>query len=662
MKMGIGAKITGGFGLLIAIAMALGGLAIYNMGKVGEDANALAIDYVPEVKVANGVERNALKTRYEIRGYMYTEETRFLAEGQNSLKEVNKNLEEALSLAAKSKNLQTLDANAKKAKSCVTEYEALIGKLMEENKSLAENKKLMNEDARIFTENVDVYTTSQEAKLADEITHAATADKLKERTLKIKLINDTIDNGNNARVAAWQAIATRNPEQFKKAIENLDKIPADIDAIAKISYDKVNIDQLNKIKNAAKGYRDNMAQFLKNWYAREEIAQKLVAVGNDVLNASSITAESGIKATETIANKSSAALGTASTIMIIGLAVALVISAVSGWLITGNILRPVNKTAEIANSLASQSEELSTVSGSLLSASEEMNAQAGNVAAATEQMSSNISAMASASEEMNVNAQSVASASEQMSRNVANVAGAIEELSASMKAVGERASGGTQIASEAMKTAKDASETMGQLGQAAQEIGQVTEAIKRIAEQTNLLALNATIEAASAGEAGRGFAVVAHEIKELANQSAQAAEDIAKRIRGVQGRTDEAVKAISEVSAVIDKLNEATESINGMVLEQAKATNEMSSNVAEANTGVTSITSSIKEVAEGTREMSRNAGEAAKGANDVSSNITEVRTASGNTSANASQVNSSATELSKLAGDLKNIVAEIKGA
>ena len=121
-----------------------------------------------------------------------------------------------------------------------------------------------------------------------------------------------------------------------------------------------------------------------------------------------------------------------------------------------------------------------------------------------------------------------------------------------------------------MQMSQSATDTMNVLGKAAKDIGEVTALIKRIAEQTNLLALNATIEAASAGDAGKGFAVVANEIKELASQSAQAAEDIARRIEGAQSNTEEAVRVISGISDVIDSINESSAVID--LLSTARTT------------------------------------------------------------------------------------------
>lgn len=93
-----------------------------------------------------------------------------------------------------------------------------------------------------------------------------------------------------------------------------------------------------------------------------------------------------------------------------------------------------------------------------------------------------------------------------------------------------------------------------------QEIGKVVSVIDDIAAQTNLLALNATIEAASAGEAGRGFAVVANEVKELAKQTSEATNEIARKIEEIQTNTADAVSAIQEIVGSITDVGEEVQS------------------------------------------------------------------------------------------------------
>jgi methyl-accepting chemotaxis protein len=280
-----------------------------------------------------------------------------------------------------------------------------------------------------------------------------------------------------------------------------------------------------------------------------------------------------------------------------------------------------------ANSLAGASEELSTVSKELASSSEETVNQSNTGA--------------SGAEEASVNASEVAGAAEEMSTNMNTVAAAVEELSASISNIEGSADLARDVSTQATAKASEATEVMNRLGEAAKNIGNVTNAIKTIADKTNLLALNATIEAASAGEAGKGFAVVANEIKELANQSAKSADDIAQRIDGMQNGTNQAVSVIGSVSQIIGDINQSVTDIAGHVEQQSRAVNEIASNVSQANIGAKRVASAI--------------GEVAKGAKDISESIGMVSEAARQSAQGAGQVHQSSTELSKMAGDLKAV-------
>jgi len=201
---------------------------------------------------------------------------------------------------------------------------------------------------------------------------------------------------------------------------------------------------------------------------------------------------------------------------------------------------------------------------------------------------------------------------------------------------------------------------MNKLGVAAKEIGQVTDVIKKIADKTNLLALNATIEAASAGEAGKGFAVVAGEIKELANQSAQSADDIARRIEGIQTGTNQAVTVITAVSEIIAKINESVEAITNHVTQQTKASNEIANNVSQANTGAKRVAGAIGEVAKGSKDIARNAGEAAKGANMINQSVAGIAQGAKDSVQGATQISQGAGELAKISGELKNTMNQFR--
>ena len=321
---------------------------------------------------------------------------------------------------------------------------------------------------------------------------------------------------------------------------------------------------------------------------------------------------------------------------------------------------PIGETKSTVSGMAAAAEELSSVSHHLSDTSTETVKQVSNAASTAEQVAANIKAMANGAEQATVNINNVASAAEQMSVNMNTIATAVEEMSTSIRQIATNASEAHSISKDAAVKSTGATETMNKLSAAAKEIDHVTNVIKKIADKTNLLALNATIEAASAGEAGKGFAVVAGEIKELANQSAQSADDIANRIDGIQNETNSAVKVISDVSSIIEKINQSVEAIAGHVEQQTKASNEIANNVSQANVGAKRVAASISDVAKGSNDIALNAAEAVKGTNAIQENMTVASNVAKESNQGASQVNSSADDLAKITSSLRKVTDKFK--
>jgi len=322
-----------------------------------------------------------------------------------------------------------------------------------------------------------------------------------------------------------------------------------------------------------------------------------------------------------------------------------------------NLVQIITEIRNNSDSLSFSSTELNKLSNDLVENFESMTNQSNQVASATEEMSMNMNTIASTAEEMSVNISTVASAAEEMTNSMGNISETADKLTKSMNSIGINSKESSKITGEAMNMAEIATNSMSSLGVAANEIGEVTYVIKRIAEQTNLLALNATIEAASAGDAGKGFAVVANEIKELANQSAKAAEDITKKIHGVQLNTSEAIKVINKVSEIITMINQSEEVINKAVNEQSEAMSNISINIEETNRGIKNIAKSVQELTVGAVELSKNAGEAANGTNDVAENILNVSLAVSKNSGNAKELTKSANQLSEISLNLMKVIS-----
>jgi methyl-accepting chemotaxis protein len=261
---------------------------------------------------------------------------------------------------------------------------------------------------------------------------------------------------------------------------------------------------------------------------------------------------------------------------------------------------------------------LNTAMDALADAMRRIGDNAATLSAASEELSATSGQMSNSSEESSTQAGVVSAAAEQVSSNVQTVAAGTEEMGASIREIASNAAEASQVAARAVSAAETTTATVAKLGESSAEIGNVVKVITSIAEQTNLLALNATIEAARAGEAGKGFAVVANEVKELAQETAKATEDISHRVEAIQADTTAAVAAIEAISAIVAQISDRQTTIASAVEEQTATTNEMARNVAEAATGAAEIARNVGGVAQAAAETTSGAGNTASAAGELS--------------------------------------------
>ena len=240
---------------------------------------------------------------------------------------------------------------------------------------------------------------------------------------------------------------------------------------------------------------------------------------------------------------------------------------------------------------------LNRASTSLRTAMEDIRTNATTLAGSAEELTAVSAQVATNSHQTSAQAMSLSATSSQVSGNVHTVAAGTEEMSTSIREIANSSAEAVRVAAGASAEAATATETVGKLGASSEEIGNVVKVITSIAEQTNLLALNATIEAARAGEAGKGFAVVAEEVKQLAQETARATEDISHRVEAIQADTQEAVDAIARISQTIEDVNSYQTTIASAVEEQSATTSEISRSITEAAAGSSSIAASVDAVA-----------------------------------------------------------------
>ena len=222
--------------------------------------------------------------------------------------------------------------------------------------------------------------------------------------------------------------------------------------------------------------------------------------------------------------------------------------------------------------------------------------------------------------------------SKEVTTSIQTVAASIEEMNSSLNEVAKNCSNESHIVSSASSKAITAQSVMQELGVAAREITTINDVIDNIARQTKLLALNATIEAASAGEAGKGFAVVAQEVKNLAQQTAEATSKIANQIEGIQEKTENAVSVITEITSVIEEIDTISQSIVAAVEEQSVTVAEIANIGSKSSTNAEAISSDVtawaeemRHISEGFLTVDESASASSEAASDIENSVKELQ-------------------------------------
>ncbi|GGN72817.1 hypothetical protein GCM10010112_41570 [Actinoplanes lobatus] len=307
-----------------------------------------------------------------------------------------------------------------------------------------------------------------------------------------------------------------------------------------------------------------------------------------------------------------------------------------------SILRPVRQVGAVVAALAqgdltrrtgiTTRDELGTMAAELDAAVESirttmkrMAENADTLAGAATELSATSHEIAEAAHRTDEQTSAASGEAEEISRNVQTVAAGSEEMGVSIREISENTNRAVQVAGEAVGEAAAATQRIEQLGASSVEIGNVVNLITSIAEQTNLLALNATIEAARAGEMGKGFAVVASEVKDLAQETARATDDISSRVATIQQETGGVVEAITRISAVIARINDYQTTIASAVEEQTATTAEMSRSISEVAGGSSRIAISIAEVARASAVSVDGTGQTRQASSEVARTAEELR-------------------------------------
>ncbi|MBL7645732.1 MAG: MCP four helix bundle domain-containing protein [Candidatus Hydrogenedentes bacterium] len=605
-SMKLGSKIGMGFTLLLVIAIALGGLAVVNMNGVKNTAEMLATSAMPEVGLATEVERYSLKTMYATRGYAFTEEKPYLDTAREELAKVKDFLKQVEAHAA-TFNDTDLDAKARGAEAAALEYEKLLEETVTTTEALNVEKEALNKAAQEYMSICDVFLKDQTDKLNAEIAElagasaagaeatavstAATASekakKVQERFTKTAMTNDIIELGNNIRIGVWKAISLRDPALFTETQKKFAEVNAKLDELKAITTQELNLKQIEDCRAAGQAYNDGMTRFLESWLKREELGKKRGAAADLVLTAAETASKDGMKTASTASTDASSALGVASTVMVIGLAIAVVLGVTLAIFITRSITGPLQR---IIDGLRGGAEQVASAANQVAQSGQGLAEGASSQAASLEESSASLEELSSMTRQNSGNAEQANSAAREARDGAVRGTQAMQTMSSVI---------------EKIKVSSD-------------ETAKIIRTIDEIAFQTNLLALNAAVEAARAGEAGKGFAVVAEEVRNLAQRSAQAARNTSTLIEESQQNAKSGVTAAQEVGTVLGQVASSIDKVAQLIAEVSAASREQTQGVEQINLAV----SNMDQV---TQSNAANAEESAAAGEELSAQARELQ-------------------------------------
>lgn len=603
----IATKLGVGFGLLIVLTLIVGVIAVFNMNNISVQSGYLAEEYVPEVRIANELERSSLLTMYSMRGYGFTEEQKYLNEGLNRLNNVKKNLKDAQNLADQSSQLKALSGAIDETENAVLKYESLAQETINTNKILQEMRVKMDEAAGNYMTSCYKYLDSQNESIKTEIRSGRVDDS---RLEKITLINNIIDVGNSIRVANFKAQATRDPQSFRQAMNQFSDVEDFLSQTIRLTRLDIDMKQLDNIETAARNYQSAMESFLTNWEKREQLNSQRNDAADNVLNNAQTVALAGIDSTQLIANDARELLKTSSGIIIGGLAVFVILGIFFSLVITKSITGPVSKGVEFAGRIArgdltatihvDQKDEI----GELSTALKQMVVKLKEIVLSIMNGADNISAasfqMSSSSQEMSQGANEQASSAEEVSSSM-------EEMAANIQQNTDNAQQTEKIALKAADDVLEGSTAVTQTVDSMKNIAEKITIIGEIARQTNILALNAAVEAARAGEHGKGFAVVAAEVRKLAERSQAAAAEIDQVSKSSVDVAEKSGKLLTEIVPDIQKTAKLVQEISAASIEQNSGADQVNNAIQQLNQVTQQNAASSEEMATSSEELSSQA-------------------------------------------------------
>jgi methyl-accepting chemotaxis protein len=543
------------FGLLVVVILLLGVIGIASMERINRLSNTLANESVPEISLANDIERGALSMIPSLQDYGYTDDETYLGSVRAQLGELKKYLASAKAQGTNSAQMQQLQQVSVACEKTIVDFEALTEQRSRLTAELAAQQTAALSAGSNFVNISRDFWQKQNEALLGKIRAEIDGDQLESNLNRITCLGNIVQLGNVLLGNTWKALSRRDPAQLSGLFTQLDTIGTQLDELQKLTDFENDRKRIADCRASQDAFRQAVKKFQEKWTEREALAKRQTGLAANVVSQAKNVASLGLA--NAVDNTRNTAAVTHFSVMLAFICV--VLGVILGVVLSSRTIIGISRLIRrITDTLSTSNQQVSSISEQLSNTSEALASASSKQAASLEETSSSLSELSSMTRQNSESAQQA----HELTRQARSAANKGVEAMTGMSA--------------AMLSIQESSD----------DISKIIKTIDEIAFQTNILALNAAVEAARAGEAGMGFAVVADEVRNLAQRSAQSARETTAKIENAIQRTSQGVQFSRQVAGTLNEIVDKVTKVDELVSRVAEASREQTVGINQINTAV----------------------------------------------------------------------------
>ena len=561
-------KIAVSFGIVITIAFISGSISVWIMKNVSAGAIQLSEEYIPEISVANNIERFSLITVNAMQSYILSRQTSYSDTAKKNFTKLKLHIKTVQEYTGRFSQLIYLNQIIHNISIKIEEFEQIANQIIAINEKIIENRRTFDEISELHMEKsmelLNAHKNEIERKLKNEHITATESESLQKNFYIISKIEDIVRSGETVCDQYSDLLISGSFMRIQNSSEQFDIISEALKEIKKNTKTESNISNTEEINSATGVYRKTVNNLIQNWAELQNLSKKSENIGTELLKEVVELSEKGMAETLLTAKKTQESLLNATRITVAGLIVGTALSIFFAWITIVRLTKPIRR-----------------ITNDLLCVSDEINAVSEQISTDSQLLAKGLAEQASSSEQTSESLENIFSAT----RKNAGIASQANLLMNETDHIIDKAKTAMNVLSDSMK---------GVVG-IAEETYKIVNLIDEIAFQTNLLSLNASIEAARAGEAGAGFSVVADEVRNLALRVAKAAKSTSELIQTMVSQINEGSESVTENSNLFGQVAMNVTEAGTMVNQIAQYSDDQTKKVELINKAVSEIDKIIQQ-------------------------------------------------------------------